>query len=96
MAPEGGLLDDTLSSVFFFLKILLFIFRQRGREGERKGEKYRSVAASCATPNGDLAHNTGMCPNWELNQQPLGSQTGAQSTEPHQPRPDYKYFNKQI
>ena len=27
----------------------------------------------------------GMCPEWELNQGPFGSQAGAQSTEPHQP-----------
>ena len=27
----------------------------------------------------------GMCLDWELNQQPFGSQAGTQSTEPHQP-----------
>ena len=26
-----------------------------------------------------------MCPDWELNQQPFGSQAGAQSNEPQQP-----------
>ena len=52
---------------FFFLKIL-FIFRQRGREGEREGEKHYCVVASCAPPTGDLARNPGMCPDWELNQ----------------------------
>ena len=36
-------------------------------------------------PTGHLAHNTGMCPDWERNQQPPGSQAGAQPTEPHQP-----------
>ena len=25
-------------------------------------------------PTGDLAHNPGMCPDWELNWQPFGSQ----------------------
>ena len=34
---------------------------------------------------GDLAHNPGMCPDWELNQRPSGLQAGAQPTEPHQP-----------
>ena len=34
---------------------------------------------------GDLAHNTCMCPDWELNQQSFGPQAGTQSTEPHQP-----------
>ena len=33
----------------------------------------------------NLAHNPGMCPDWELNQQPCGSQDSTQSTEPHQP-----------
>ena len=36
-------------------------------------------------PPGNLAHNPGMCPDWESNQRPFGSQAGAQSTEPHQP-----------
>ena len=36
-------------------------------------------------PMGDLARNPGMCPNWELNQQPCRLQAGTQSTEPHQP-----------
>ena len=31
-----------------------------------------------------LTHNPGMCPDWELSPQPLGSQAGAQSTEPRQ------------
>ena len=62
----------------------LFIFRERGREGEREGEKHWS-AASCTPPTGDLACKPGMCPAWELSQRPLGSQAGTQSTEPHQP-----------
>ena len=36
----------------------------------------------------DLAHNPGMCPDWESNWQPSGSQSGAQSTEPHRPQLD--------
>ena len=36
-------------------------------------------------PTGDLAHNPGMCPGWESNWRPFGSQAGTQSTEPHQP-----------
>ena len=34
-----------------------------------------------------LAHNPSMCPEWELQWRPFGSQTGTQSTEPHQPGP---------
>ena len=63
------------------------MFRERGREGEREGEKHQYVVVSGAPPTGDLAWNPGMCPDWELNQQPFGSQPGAQSTEPHQPGP---------
>ena len=40
---------------------------------------------SCTPPTGDLAHNPGICPDWEWNQRPFGSQAGTQSTEPHQP-----------
>ena len=36
-------------------------------------------------PTGDLAGNPGMCPDWESNQQPFGSQASTQSTELHQP-----------
>ena len=43
------------------------------------------LVASRTTPTGDLAHNTGLCPDLESNWQPLGSQAGTQSTEPHQP-----------
>ena len=68
-----------------FLKILFVSFRDRGREGEGKGEKHQCVVASHAPTTGDLACNPGMCPDWELNQRPFGSQAGAQSTEPHQP-----------
>ena len=56
-----------------------------GREGEREGEKHQGVVACHAPPTGDLAHNPGMCPDWELNLRAFGSHAGAQSTEPPQP-----------
>ena len=34
---------------------------------------------------GNLAHNPGMCPDWESNRQHFGTQAGTQSTEAHQP-----------
>ena len=49
------------------------------------GDKHQCVVASHVPPTGDLARNPGMCPDWESNLQPFGSQAGAQSTEPHQP-----------
>ena len=72
----------TCHYLFFFI---LFYFLQRGREGEREGEKHQCVIASFVPPTGDLACNPGMCPDWELNQRPFGSHTGTQSTKPHQP-----------
>ena len=59
---------DTTYMTYFF-KEYLFIFRERGREGEKGGEKYQCVVASHTPPTGDLAHNPGMCPDWELNWQ---------------------------
>ena len=50
-----------------YLFFLLFIFRQRGREGEREGEKQQCVVASHVPQTGDLACNPGMCPDWESN-----------------------------
>ena len=41
----------------FFLRFYLFIFRERGREGEREGEKHQCVVASRAPPTGHLACN---------------------------------------
>ena len=64
----------------FFKDFIHFIFRQRGSEGGREGEKHQCVAASHAPPTGDLACNPGMCLNLESNLGPFGSQAGAQST----------------
>ena len=50
-------------------------------EGERQEEKHQCVLAFHMAPTGDLACDPGMCPDWELNQQPLGSKAGIQSTE---------------
>ena len=75
----------TLDVTFIFFKIYLFIFRQTGREGERKGEKHQYVVASHTPPTGDLGCNPDMCPDWGSNLEPFGSQAGTQSTEPHQP-----------
>ena len=61
------------------------MFRERGREGEREVEKHQYMVASHAPQTGDLAHNPGMCPDWESNQQLFDSQASTRSTEPHQP-----------
>ena len=69
--------------MFFFLRFYVFIFRE-GKE-ERKRGKHQCVFVSHATPTWDLTCNPGMCPDWESNQRPFGTQAGTQSTEPHQP-----------
>ena len=47
----------------FFLNIFyLFIFRERGREGESEGRKHQCVVASHEPLTGDLAHNPGTYP----------------------------------
>ena len=58
-----------------FLRFYLFIFRDRGREGERDGEQHQCVFTSCTPHTGDLACNPGMYPDWESNQRPFGSQS---------------------
>ena len=63
---------------------MLFNFRERGKEGEREGEKQQCVVTSHTPPTGNLACNPGMCADWESNQWPFGLQAGTQSTEPHQ------------
>ena len=57
----------------FFFKIV-FIFRQRGREGEREGKKHQCVVASGTPPTGDLAP-TQACALTESNWQLFGLQT---------------------
>ena len=58
-------LSGTRDCYGFFFKVL-FIYRQRGREGER-GEKHQCVVASRIPLRGPGC-NPGVCPNWESNQ----------------------------
>ena len=57
-----------------FFKDFIYLFLERGRVGEREGEKHQCVVASHVAPTGDLARNPGMWPDWESNQWPFGSQ----------------------
>ena len=85
-------LTFNFSRVLTFLKrFYLFIFRERGKEGERREEKHdvqeKQLSVAFLTPlTGDLACNPGMCPDWELNWQPFSPQASTQSTESHQQR----------
>ena len=52
----------------FFLKILciyLFIL-ERGEGREKEREKNMDVPETHKPPVGDLTHNPGICPDWEL------------------------------
>ena len=74
---------------FFFLRFYLLIFRERG--GRKRGretsmcERYIDRLSLARPQLGTWLATQGMCPDWESNQQPFGSQAGTQSTEPHQP-----------
>ena len=68
---EAGYLGRGFLSAFlclFFLK-MLFIFRERGGEGEREGRETSIFEREIS----QLACNPGMCPDWESNQRPFGS-----------------------
>ena len=49
------------------------------------GEKHQCVVASPTPPTGDLAGNTGMCPDWESNWRPFVFAGWPSITEPRQP-----------
>ena len=66
-----------------FFKRFIYLFLEKGREGEREGEKHQCVVASRAPPTGDLSCYPGVCPDWESNLRPFVSQGGVPSTEPH-------------
>ena len=63
--------------------MFIYLFILERREGREKKE-HQCVVASRVSPTGDLAYNPGMCPDWELNWPPFGSQASTQSTESHQ------------
>ena len=66
-----------------FVCLFIYLLLVRGAERGKEREKNQYVVAFHAPPTRDLAHNPGMCPHWELNWQPFGSQVSTQSTGPH-------------
>ena len=74
--------------LFVCFKIFIYLLLGRGKERETLNMwVIHQLLDYCGSPTRDLAHNPGMCPDWELNQHPLDWQAGAQSIEPHQPGP---------
>ena len=85
-----------LKQIFYLFKDCIYLFLERGREEEKDGEEHQCVVASCVHLTGDLAYNSGMCPDWELNRWPFGWQASTQSTEPHQPELKHIIFKRQL
>ena len=77
--------------------IYLFIYRSRGRKGEREGETHwceRETLIGCllyALSQG-LTHSPGMCPDQEPNRWPLSLWEEVQPNEPHQSGPIQKLY----
>ena len=87
MSTYTSTLAGSHRSLNFFLNNLflgfIYLFLKREIEEEEKGEKHQCVVASHTTPTWDLACNSGMHPDRELNQRPPDSPASTQSTEPH-------------
>ena len=80
-SPVGILIFTNIAKYvllgFFFLKILFIYFLESG-EGKRKRRRETPMCGCVVhTHSWHLAHNPGMCPNWESNQQTFGSQAVA-------------------
>ena len=76
LTVAAGVTVAALQTIFpcvcvFFKIFYFFISRERGREGEKEGEKHQCVVASCVPTTGDLAYNPGICPDRESNQRPF-------------------------
>ena len=73
--------------IFFFDFIYLLLERGKGKEKEKERNinvwGVHGLVVSHTPPTGDLAHNPGICPDWEWNQLHFGLQADTQSTEPH-------------
>ncbi|KAF6088422.1 hypothetical protein HJG60_008247 [Phyllostomus discolor] len=68
--------------IFYVFKIFyLFLFLEGKGRRKRGRETSVCVCLSCTPPTGGLVCNPGMCPDWQLNRQPFGSQASTQSTE---------------
>ena len=75
---------SALNSQLPFLKDFnLFIFRERGREGEKEGEKYRSVASRVCRPGTEPVIQACAPTGNRTGDRWLCGTTPKQPTEPH-------------
>ena len=82
--------------MYFFFKIFKTYFWREGKGRRKRGGETSMcgcLIASHVPLTGDLARNPGMCPDWELNQRPFGSQASTQSTELYQPGLNQNFKN---
>ena len=70
-----------------FFKDFIYLFLEKERKKEERNINMWLPVMQRLT--GNLARNPGLCPDWESNQWPFGSQARAQSTKPHQPGPGH-------
>ena len=68
--------------LIIIIKDFICLFLERGRKGGREPSMHGCLSY---TPHWESGLCPGMCPDWESNEWPSGSQVGTQSTEPYQP-----------
>ena len=79
-------LEFTDKNLFIFLRFYIFIFREKGREGERERGKHHCVVACCVSLAGVLPDLQPRHVHWlGIKLQLCDSQTHTQSIELHQP-----------
>ena len=76
-----------LATYLLFKKDFIYFLLERGEGREKEREKNINVWLPLIPrpPTGAPAHNSGMCPDWELNRRLFALQASTQSTELHQP-----------
>ena len=69
LSTSGGVtsMKGNRASYLLYFKKILFIFREKVREGEGQGQKRQCEVVSHSPLTGDLACNPGMCPDWVCN-----------------------------
>ena len=71
----------------WLLKIFIYLFLEKGREGEREGERHQCVVAFRTSRTGDLVRDPGICSRLGIEPATLWFSARTQSTELHQPGP---------